>query len=103
MYTQTVKRDPRGTEWAARTVVVAKSAVLRKDSGLPAGVLAGLIFVLLQPSAASRNRVWNPGPVSVADFPSDSLFYIENGKPERAFLDAEHPMGCDAPWLLAHP
>lgn len=84
------------------TLAVTRSTVLRKNTGLPGSVPAGLTIFLLQPCAASRNRVWNPGPLTMAGYNLDSPFFIGNREPERAFVHAEHPMGCDMSWLLAH-
>lgn len=99
-------KGPKGAQGelgGAPTLSAVTGTVLGKDRGLPVGALAWLILSLCQPSAALRNRVWNSGPVSVADFTSGSPFSIEKEKPERALHGTEHPMLCDVPWLQAHP
>ena len=81
---QASKGIPGHLGGAATLSAVTGSAVLRRNGGLPATLLAGLI-VLLPAICCFQEQCGILGRASVADCTSRSPFSTEDGRPESTF------------------
>lgn len=96
------QKGSKGIRVGHQHCLLAREHCLEKEPVAPASVLAALILALLQPSAASRNRVWNPGPVSVLLFHLRFTLLHRHRGARKSISRCQAPNGLRCALMLWH-